>query len=78
MMWSWDGNGWGYGAVMMFGMVAFWGIVAWALVSVLRSGTASSIDRDSAEEILRQRYARGDVDEDEFLRKSQNLEKTPR
>ena len=61
---SWSGWNW---ALMMIGMVAFWGIVAWAIVSLVRSSNRSrSRGSDSAEEILAGRLAAGEIDGDEY------------
>jgi|JRYL01.1.fsa_nt_gb putative membrane protein len=68
-----------------FGMIIFWvlGILAivWVLreVSAGRIGSRGSIDpsaappQDSALAILRDRYARGEIDEDEFERRKRSL-----
>ena len=47
---SWSGWNW---ALMTIGMVAFWGLVAWAIVAAVRSANRSQrVANNSAEEIL--------------------------
>jgi len=61
---------WGAGGVlMMLMMLLFWGVVIAGLVLGLRwlvTQGRSTAPRDEALEILRQRYARGDIDKQEF------------
>ncbi len=82
-----DGMGNGSGAFMM-GWMALWGLVALALLALFvagavwlirsarsgntRLGTLGARPPD-AEEILRSRYAAGEIDEDEFLRRLSSL-----
>ena len=67
MHWNWNDNwsGWNW-ALMMIGMVAFWGLVAWAIVAFVRSPNRSQSRSDSAEEILARRLAAGEIDGDEY------------
>ncbi len=64
---------WGIG--MMLIMVLFWGLVIVAIVLGLRwlvtQGRASR--PDAALEILRQRYARGEIDREEFEARKRDL-----
>lgn len=73
-MMGWYGNGaWGWGGwlVMTLTMVAFWGLVVWGLVAIFR-GTARSDDRNvdgrtrDPKEILDERFARGEIDAEEY------------
>ncbi len=70
MMWWTDGIGWGNWVVMTLAMVAFWGLVVVAVVALFRDGrrTDESAPRRaaSAEEILDQRFARGEIDAQEY------------
>lgn len=68
---SWHmGEGWGWW--MMFGwlwMVVFWGLVIWAVVYVARrfGGPTDRQPPDrSAIDILEERYARGELTDEEF------------
>ncbi len=76
-MWDWSW-GWGWWVVMPLMMVAFWGLVAWAVVALVRNdhpgqpGTeqpaAAPPRGDPAEQILAGRFARGEIDADEYRR----------
>jgi len=76
MMWSY-GNGWGGGIVMVLGMVLLLGILWFALSSIFRWGAPQDshlvVMPPTALEILRQRYAHGEIDEATFERMRQNL-----
>jgi putative membrane protein len=68
---------WGLGgmAVMLFMMLLFWGLVITALVVSIRwlIRQGSGPRPDAALEILRQRYARGEINKDEFEAKKRDL-----
>ena len=67
MMW-WSGDwGWGAWVVMSLMMLAFWALVIWAFLSVARSN--GSHRRDSSDDILSDRFARGEIDEAEYRRR---------
>jgi putative membrane protein len=71
-MW-WMGGAWGIG--MMFMMLLFWGLVIVGLVLGIRwlVSQGKETRSDSALEILRQRYARGEINKDEFEGKKKDL-----
>ena len=75
MHWWWnDGWSWWNGAVMMIGMVAFWGLVAWVFVRLSRSAARSPGDTPrSPEQILGERFAAGEIDTDEYRRRLDEL-----
>jgi len=64
---------WSFG--MMFMMVLFWGLVIVGVVLVIRwlLGQGKETRTDSALEILRQRYARGEINKEEFEAKKKDL-----
>lgn len=67
---------WGvWGAVAMAMMLAFWGLVIAALVLavrwLLRQGERTPSDR--AMDILRERYARGEISREEFEARRRDL-----
>ena len=65
-MWDWTGHmgSWWWLAVPM--MIAFWALVVWAVVTLVRSnGTRPR----GAEEVLGERFARGELDEAEYRRR---------
>lgn len=68
---------WGYGGMGMIFMALFWfGVVA-LVVWGIRSTGDTRVRQDSstrAVEMLEQRYARGDIDTDEFQRRRAELE----
>lgn len=64
MMWGWHG-GWGWWWMGLAGVV-FWAVVAWAIVMLVRSGT---VHGSHARDVLDERFARGEIDEDEYRRR---------
>jgi len=75
--WGWGMHPmWGVGGVgMMLMMLVFWGVVIVGIVLGIRwlvsQGRPPS--SDTALEILRQRYARGEIDKQEFEAKKRDL-----
>jgi putative membrane protein len=76
--WGWGGHpmmwgAWGFGMMIM--MILFWGLIIVAVVVGIRwlVGQGKESRPDSALEILRQRYARGEIDKDEFEAKKRDL-----
>lgn len=70
-MHSWYGHGgwmWGMGLFWILVLALVIAAVVWLVRSSSGVGRPSSRDT-SAEEILRQRYARGEIDEDEYRRR---------
>jgi len=72
---DWDDGGWGWGAWlgMAIVMVAFWGVVAWAIITVVRRSATPPRGAHSAEEILAARFARGEIDETEYKARRDTL-----
>lgn len=81
MLW-WDGNGWGLGGwfVIALMMVIFWGLLIAGVVALARyTGSSHRADRPGgpgtppgagrAEDVLAERFARGEIDEDEYRRR---------
>lgn len=71
MGWYHDGMGWSGWLVMVVGMVAFWGLVVWAVIAIFRSTQTSTTDGGGAAhrdplDILDERFARGEIDESEY------------
>lgn len=85
MMWGYGpwyngalGNGgyWWIGLIMMLAQILFWGLLIWFGVSLFRRGGSHShtaFGRNDALEILRERYARGEIDSEEFNRRKADL-----
>jgi len=76
MGWYYDGMGWAGWILMTVGMVAFWALVIVAVVAIFR-GTrrsgASAPDHRDPMQILDERFARGEIDEDEYHARSSVL-----
>jgi putative membrane protein len=76
MMWWWPGgagSGWAW-AVMTIGMLLFWGVLiagGIALVRALNRLTSGSeqVPRPTPQQVLADRFARGEIDEDEYRRR---------
>ncbi len=75
-MMGWGGMGWAGGFIM----IVFWIIVLAAIIIFIRwavssKGPASSApeQRESALDILKKRYARGEIDKEEFEQKKRDL-----
>jgi putative membrane protein len=77
MYWN-DGLGWGGWILMTLVMLAFWALVIFGIVAVFRglSGNGQSAtprqDRDP-QRILDERFARGEIDADEYHARQQVL-----
>lgn len=85
---GWQGDGWGMmGPGMMGGfgfmgfgavfMVLFWGLIIWAVVAFTQGfhpgAWGESRNQDSALEVLKRRYARGDISKEEYEEKKRDL-----
>ncbi len=75
--WMMGSGWWGFGWIFM---IVFWGLVIIALILLIRSlvrlsrpNERKEAGRDPAMEILRQRYAKGEIDKEEFERKKRDL-----
>jgi putative membrane protein len=72
------GFGWGFVGIGFIFMVAFWALVIWGIVSLIRwfaamAGSNPAHHGASALEILAQRYARGEINKEEFEQKKKDL-----
>lgn len=71
MGWYNDGMGWGGWIAMSLVMVVFWALVIVAVVAIFRGtskdlGPGDRATRRDPMEILDERFARGEIDEDEY------------
>jgi putative membrane protein len=69
-MWWNNGLGWGGWIVMTLAMVAFWSLVVFGVVAIFRGDRESrSIQPprgSDPQQILDERFARGEIDRDEY------------
>ena len=81
-------GGWGMGPWMMWGggwwfmpifMILFWGLIVWGVVALVQGISRSSDSigvssrQESALEILKRRYARGEISKEEYQEKKGDL-----
>jgi len=71
-------GGFGWGWFMPIAMILFWGLVIWGIVVLIRGvampgNSGSSRELDSALEVLKRRYARGEISKEEFEEKKKDL-----
>jgi putative membrane protein len=79
--WDWMGPGMMLGFGWMWLMpilwIAFLGLIVWAIVAAVRSSGESkgsdSSKTDSALEVLKKRYARGEINKEEYEQKKRDL-----
>ncbi len=81
MHWAqWTNGGWWHmGAMGLFWLVVIVGVIAvvWAITRAAAQGSAGGPGeaggRESPEEILKRRYARGEIDREEYERRLDDL-----
>jgi len=84
MGWGYDGGGGGGWALMMLAMVIFWGLVVVAIVVIFRGtrardpqgGPGSVGGAPTAAGILDERFARGEIEADEYRARKDALAKS--
>lgn len=72
MMWGWDGGGWllmGVGMVVWLAVIA---LVVWLVVRAVNPRTGGP-GSESAEELLRRRFAAGEIDAEEYRQRLEVL-----
>ena len=69
------GHGWGWGGGPWFGLVrlAFWAVLIVGAIYLLRRRPSPGRTGPGAEAVLAARYARGDIDDDEYRERLQVL-----
>lgn len=84
MMWGPGWGGWGWGDWIVGGvmMLAFWGLVIFGILALVRStgrhpdSAAPHEDGGQAMRILDERFARGEIDADEYIRRRDLIHST--
>ena len=78
--WMWGGWGWGGWILMSLVMVVFWALVITAIVLAIRYLTGGSDPNQvspssarAAEDVLAERFARGEIDDDEYRQRMTTL-----
>ena len=67
-MWHGDWSWWGW-LWMSLSMIAFWGILIWAAVLLFRRGDDGHAVGSDPDSVLADRFARGEIDEEEYRRR---------
>lgn len=69
-MWWYDGMGWGGWIAMTLAMVVFWSLLFYGLFAIVRAAGDSRVAARAAGrdplEVLDERFARGEIDVDEY------------
>ena len=72
MFHNFDGHGWGMGWGWIFGLLILI-ILVWLFYKTNSLGKRKNVKRKSALEILKERYARGEIDKKEFEERKKEL-----
>jgi putative membrane protein len=82
MYWN-NGGGWGMALTMIFGNLLFWGLIVTGIVLLVRSlgrpGPTVAPDtaaRPTPQAVLAERYARGEIDDDDYAHRMKVLSGT--
>jgi putative membrane protein len=74
---GWGGYGWGYGllhiAVSVAVIVCVVFFVMWALRAITGAGPHHGLRRSTGLDVLEERYARGEINRDEYLQKKKDI-----
>ncbi|MGC9954294.1 MAG: SHOCT domain-containing protein [Rhizomicrobium sp.] len=77
MMWDWTGNGWLWGWWILHGLgsLLYLVVIIVAIVVLARvlGGSGRAAHTRGALVILQERYAKGEIDREEYLQKKQDL-----
>ncbi len=76
----WAGGWFGGGMLMMLPMLLFWGFIIWVGIMLVRKLSRASQDNrtaaasGTAHEILKERYAKGEISRDEFEQMKKDIQ----
>ena len=83
MMWGYRGGwGWGHWLGMGLGMTLFWALIIFGMIALVRylgggragrGPAASGAEFSDAERLLAERFARGEIDEQEYHQRREVL-----
>lgn len=75
-MWNELGHGWWWGAGILH-MVLYWGVIIAAVVLLVKwlasNGSGSTDGAETPLEILKKRYARGEIGKEEFEQRKRDI-----
>lgn len=66
----------GFGFFGFFFMILFWGLIIWGIIALIQFASGQSgyqSGKNNALEILKERYAKGEIDKKEFEEKKKTL-----
>jgi putative membrane protein len=69
MGWHMDDWSWGGWLLMTATMLVFWALVSWVVVVAIRASRPPTQHTPDPERTLAQRFAAGEIDEDEYRRR---------
>ncbi len=68
-----SGFGWGLMGMGWIFMIAVIGLIIWAVLRATSDSSKETSPTASAERVLAERYARGEIDDEEYRRRSDEL-----
>ena len=78
MMWWNNGWGWGGGLGMSLSMLVFWGALIWLITTLMGNGSDKNAPPPQrAEDVLAERFARGEIGQADYLDRLHVLQGTP-
>lgn len=75
-MMHWNGYGWGMGIGGWFLMILFWVLIILAVIYIARAVSNGRQKGETALDILKKRYAKGEISKEEFERMKDDLGKS--